>query len=454
VRIASLTFMAGVTLCTPLLSQGQPGTNLSVDVAVVSVARSSDTTRVDYIVSNSASSQEQLASLTIDAPSEPFAITIPSPPESWLTASRYGERTVVRWAVIDESTLRPGTQSPVLSFKAVGLSTIVDAYIKGSYELPPMSEDEIDSLSSRDPLSVRVKQRVVGVEPIPVATTLTSLTDRLDNLTRQACTLGWIAQGSLCTTLRGHLSAQPARLTSFRDDLTAGHTTGGPVTNNAYWLLKVNAEYILSVDPGQTTPVLTWPPPAPIAFGTALSATQLNASATGVGSGALGGNFSYTPAAGTVLQPGATRPLSVVFTPTDRTAYTTAGASVTIDARYTTTAGHRFLQPINTPPQNRSVFQLGSTVPVKFQLFRADGVTPVTTAVANIQVNKVSNGAPDPVNETVYSTVPDQGTRFRYAGNQYVFNLGTRTLAIGTYRLTALLDDGSTIVQDIELRGN
>ncbi len=93
-------------------------------------------------------------------------------------------------------------------------------------------------------------------------------------------------------------------------------------------------------------------------------------------------------------------------------------------------------------------------MPVKFQLFRADGVTPVTTAVANLQVNRVSNGAPGPVNETVYSTVPDQGTRFRYAGNQYVFNLGTRTLAIGTYRLTALLDDGSTIVQDIELRGN
>lgn len=80
--------------------------------------------------------------------------------------------------------------------------------------------------------------------------------------------------------------------------------------------------------------------------------------------------------------------------------------------------------------------------------------TAVPTAVATIQVNRVSSGAPDPVNETVYSTVPDQGTRYRYSESQYIFNLGTANLTSGTYRLTALLDDGSTIVEDIELRSN
>jgi hypothetical protein len=68
--------------------------------------------------------------------------------------------------------------------------------------------------------------------------------------------------------------------------------------------------------------------------------------------------------------------------------------------------------------------------------------------------NWVHQAAADPVNETIYSTVPDQGTSFRYTDGQYLFNLGTKTgsLTTGTYRLTALLDDGSTIVQDIALR--
>jgi hypothetical protein len=78
----------------------------------------------------------------------------------------------------------------------------------------------------------------------------------------------------------------------------------------------------------QTTPVLTWATPAAITYGTALSSTQLNASATAEGS-ALAGLFAYSPAAGTV--PGAgSQTLSVTFSPTDSTDYTTATASVTL----------------------------------------------------------------------------------------------------------------------------
>ena len=67
----------------------------------------------------------------------------------------------------------------------------------------------------------------------------------------------------------------------------------------------------------KATPAITWPAPAAITYGTALSATQLNATA---GGGA--GTFVYTPAAGTVLNAGAAQTLSVTFTPTD-TARTT-----------------------------------------------------------------------------------------------------------------------------------
>src|SRR5579872_1183099 len=73
----------------------------------------------------------------------------------------------------------------------------------------------------------------------------------------------------------------------------------------------------------KATPVVQWPTPAAISFGTALSQVQLNATAN------VPGTFTYTPPAGTVL-PAGTQTLSVLFTPTDSLDYTSAGQSVTI----------------------------------------------------------------------------------------------------------------------------
>ena len=66
----------------------------------------------------------------------------------------------------------------------------------------------------------------------------------------------------------------------------------------------------------KATPTITWPTPADITYGTALGATQLNATAS------VPGTFVYTPAAGTVLNAGRGQTLSVTFTPTDAANYT------------------------------------------------------------------------------------------------------------------------------------
>jgi hypothetical protein len=71
----------------------------------------------------------------------------------------------------------------------------------------------------------------------------------------------------------------------------------------------------------KATPVIIWATPAAIPYGTALSATQLNASST------VAGSFVYTPAAGTVPTAGS-QTLSVTFTPTDTTDYTTATSTL------------------------------------------------------------------------------------------------------------------------------
>ena len=87
----------------------------------------------------------------------------------------------------------------------------------------------------------------------------------------------------------------------------------------------------VSLTVNKATPLITWSNPADITYGTALSGTQLNASAS------VPGSFVYTPASGTVLSAG-THTLHVDFTPTDTANYTNATADVTINVSETTRA--------------------------------------------------------------------------------------------------------------------
>jgi len=75
----------------------------------------------------------------------------------------------------------------------------------------------------------------------------------------------------------------------------------------------------------KATPTITWNNPVGIPYGTALSGTQLNATAD------VGGNFVYTPVSGTVLNAGNGQTLHVDFTPTDTTGYNNASKDVTIN---------------------------------------------------------------------------------------------------------------------------
>lgn len=71
----------------------------------------------------------------------------------------------------------------------------------------------------------------------------------------------------------------------------------------------------------KATPVITWKVPSAIPYGTALSASQLNASST------VAGTFTYSPSFGTVL-PAGPHALTVTFSPSDKTDYVTKTATV------------------------------------------------------------------------------------------------------------------------------
>jgi Bacterial Ig-like domain (group 3)/Abnormal spindle-like microcephaly-assoc'd, ASPM-SPD-2-Hydin len=78
----------------------------------------------------------------------------------------------------------------------------------------------------------------------------------------------------------------------------------------------------------KVTPIISWATPAAISAGDALNSAQLDATAT------VAGLFVYSPAAGTVL-PSGSQTLSVTFTPTDTTDYTSASKSVTLTVNAT-----------------------------------------------------------------------------------------------------------------------
>lgn len=79
----------------------------------------------------------------------------------------------------------------------------------------------------------------------------------------------------------------------------------------------------VSVVVQKATPVITWADPAPIEYSTPLSGTQLNATAN------VAGSFSYSPAAGTILDAGS-HALTATFTPSDSGNYATATKTVSI----------------------------------------------------------------------------------------------------------------------------
>jgi N-acetylneuraminic acid mutarotase len=162
-------------------------------------------------------------------------------------------------------------------------------------------------------------------------------------LTSQTITFPSIAAQTALTSLTLSATATSGLPVSFTSttpavctvsDTTASFLASGSCTIEAWQ----NGSTIYSVAPAvsqsfivnKATPTITWPAPAPITYGTALSGAQLNASST------VAGSFAYTPALGTVLTAGA-HTLSVTLTPTDTAVYMTATTTVSLTVQTTPT---------------------------------------------------------------------------------------------------------------------
>ena len=157
----------------------------------------------------------------------------------------------------------------------------------------------------------------------------------------------------------------PLEVTAAASTVTLPTVSGGATTNTAtisYTFSDVathsiKAEYLpgsnspallasasnpaLSITAQPETPTIAWSTPQPINYGTALSVTQLNAGARGVGGVSLAGTYAYTYNATSIQSgysglPAGPDVLSVTFTPTNSADYTIATGSATLTVNLAT----------------------------------------------------------------------------------------------------------------------
>ncbi len=186
----------------------------------------------------------------------------------------------------------------------------------------------------------------------------------------------------------------------------------------------------------------------------------VSAARTAVATSANGAAVTYTAPTATDLVDGSVaascdKPSGSVFplgvttvtcTATDKAGNTgTETFTVTVNAAWS-----GILQPVNA--DGSSIFKLGSTVPVKFQLTGASA--GITDLAARLYLQRTGSAATGSVVEAISTSNATTGNLFRYdaTSGQYVFNLSTKTLSTGTYQLRIDLGDGVTRVVNISVK--
>ena len=95
-------------------------------------------------------------------------------------------------------------------------------------------------------------------------------------------------------------------------------------------------------------------------------------------------------------------------------------------------------QPINA--DGSSVFSVRrGVIPVKFTL-TDNGSPTCSLPPATIAVTRIAGGTIGNIDESVYSGSADNGSNFRIDSCQYVYNLSSSALGVGTYRVDIIIN--------------
>jgi hypothetical protein len=205
-----------------------------------------------------------------------------------------------------------------------------------SVSIPGSGTHNIEAVYGGDTNDASSTSSTVGLTASKAATTLTLQASPTSSYFGQSVTL----TATLSPYVIGSLTTNGETIT-FKNGSTTlgtGSLSGGvatltlstlpTATNSLTAVYATDTNFlastssILSFTVNKATPTITWSTPAAITYGTALGATQLNAS-----SGGVAGGFVYSPVSGTVLGAGS-QTLNVTFNPSDTTDYNSNTGSV------------------------------------------------------------------------------------------------------------------------------
>jgi hypothetical protein len=255
--ILALTFLGAAAA---LADAQNPGQHVQVTVSLASISTNADTTGVSFTVSNLATSTEPLWLFFIDAPSGVLRITPSTGAIRWRSGTNFGGASRAGWTFL-RGFVTAGSTTPQMRFDAVGLPGIL-AYWAGGYFPLQEGDDDLasDSTEISDPfVTEMVNGKAVGIEPWPANRSAQALLARLRSLTQTTCaaSLAWITDGSLCAQLTasldqaetyraaGQKSHAGTTLSQYKSLLSSA-LAAGTANSLAYWLLKANADIVVS----------------------------------------------------------------------------------------------------------------------------------------------------------------------------------------------------------------
>ena len=189
-------------------------------------------------------------------------------------------------------------------------------------------------------------------------------------------------QLSATANVAGTITYTPAAGTTLKAGKQTLSATFIPTDTKTYSAATASVQLTVN----QAAPTITWATPAPIATGTALSATQLDATAS------VPGSVMYNPAVGAVLAAG-TQQLTAVFSPTDTTDYSSATAHTSLVVGATSgPTGGPVQPPTPVPPTP------GPTAAGGCQLSSGASVAQIQTAINSAASNSCAAPSTSTVN--------------------------------------------------------
>ncbi len=189
----------------------------------------------------------------------------------------------------------------------------------------------------------------------------------------------------------------------------------GQYSGDANYSSANSDPYAQSVTSTKTNPVITWAAPSAITYGTALSSTQLSATAN------VAGTFSYSPAIGTYPKAGI-QTLTSTFTPTNSTLYNPVTTNVLLKvnlAQLTVTANDR----------SKTYGASLPSLPVTITGFvHGDQQVHVVTGAASVTTTATASSP--------FGTYPITPTMGTLAASNYYFTFAAGTLTVNKAVLT------------------